>query len=130
MGANQFCASASVVLTRAVHSETTRSSKPNNGFTHVRTLFMLKLRLARSHGIVALISGLIFSASLSDVQAQTTISISNLWSISTTNGRTYVTSGNTERGVSYNPSNNHAYIVSRNGTLKVAIVHGDTGADL
>jgi hypothetical protein len=59
-----------------------------------------------------------------------TISISNLWSISTSAGRPYVTSGNTERGVAYNPLNNHVYLVSRAGTLRVAILDGDTGAEL
>lgn len=67
-----------------------------------------------------------------------TITISNLFSISTTNGRPYLTNtaanSYTERGVGYNPVNNHAYIVSRSAVpvagLKVAILDGDTGAEL
>ncbi len=67
-----------------------------------------------------------------------TITISNLWSISTTNGRPYLTNAAansyTERGAGYNPVNNHAYIVSRSTTpaagLKIAILDGDTGAEL
>jgi Domain of unknown function (DUF4623) len=63
-----------------------------------------------------------------------TITISNLFSISTTNGRPYLTNSAvgtyTERGAAYNPVNNHAYIVSRAGTLRVGIIDGDTGADI
>ncbi len=62
-----------------------------------------------------------------------TITVSNLWSISTAEGRAYVSAvagGHYERGVAYNLANNHAYIVSRNGGVKVAIVDGDTGAEL
>jgi len=59
------------------------------------------------------------------------VTISNLWSIATTEGRVYVvSSGETERGVAYHPTNNHAYIVSRNSALRVAIVDGQTGADV
>jgi hypothetical protein len=62
------------------------------------------------------------------------ITITNLWNISTADGRSYVTANPsatyTERGVAYNPLNNHAYIVSRQGSLKVAILDGDTGAEL
>ena len=60
-----------------------------------------------------------------------TVTISNMWSIATTEGRVYVVNtGETERGVAYHPTNNHAYIVSRNSALRVAIVDGDTGADV
>jgi hypothetical protein len=84
-----------------------------------KTLFSLALLAAALAGTV--VNG----------KAQT-ITVSNLWSISTTAGRPYVTGGSTERGVAYNPVNNHVYIVSRAAavTLKVAIVDGDTGADL
>jgi len=58
------------------------------------------------------------------------ITVSNQWSIATTELRSYVTSTtDTERGVAFNPFATHAYIVSRNGTLKVAIVDSETGLD-
>ena len=67
-----------------------------------------------------------------------TVTISNLFRISTADGRPYLTNANatsyTERGAAYNPVNNHAYIVSRSATpaagVKVAILDGDTGAEL
>ena len=75
--------------------------------------------------------GLILTSSAINVGAQgINYSVSNLWSIGTGAGRAYVTSGNTERGGSYNPINNHAYIVSRAVGVKVAILHGDTGAEV
>src|SRR4051812_41371572 len=75
--------------------------------------------------------GLILTSSAINVGAQAiNYSVSNLWSIGTGAGRAYVTAGNTERGVSYNPINNHAYIVSRAVGVKVAIVDGDTGAEV
>jgi hypothetical protein len=57
-------------------------------------------------------------------------SLSNLWNISTADNRPYVTAGTTERGIAYNPTNNHVYLVSRAGTLRVAILDGDTGAEI
>ena len=74
----------------------------------------------------------------SDTAGAQTVTISNLFSISTTNGRPYVTNtapnSYTERGVGYNPLNNHAYIVSRSAVpvagLKVAILDGNTGAEI
>ena len=63
------------------------------------------------------------------LQAQT-ITISNLWSISTADGRAYVTSGTTERGIAYNPMTGHVLLVSRAGALQVAILNGDTGAEI
>jgi hypothetical protein len=66
--------------------------------------------------------------------AAQTIVVSNLWSISTTNGRPYLTNASassyTERGVAYNRLTSHAYIVSRQGGVKVAILDGDTGDEL
>ena len=64
-----------------------------------------------------------------------TITISNLWSISTTNGRPYLTNSAagsyTERGATYSAFRNHAYIVSRATTPPtVAILDGDTGAHI
>ena len=71
----------------------------------------------------------------SDTAGAQTVTISNLFSISTTNGRPYLTNAAansySERGVAYNPLNNHAYIVSRaSGVLRVAILDGDTGAEI
>ena len=58
-------------------------------------------------------------------------SISNLWKISTADNRPYVTTNATERGIAYNPSNNHVYLVSRaGGSLRVAILDGDTGSEI
>lgn len=64
--------------------------------------------------------------------ARAQVSVSNVWSIGTTEGRAYVViTGEHERGVAYNRLNNHAYIVSKAATpTRVAIVDGDTGADL
>ena len=64
-----------------------------------------------------------------------TVTISNLWSISTTNGRPYLTNASatsyTERGATYSAFRNHAYIVSRATTPPtVAILDGDTGAQV
>ncbi|HMJ89375.1 MAG TPA: hypothetical protein VK530_06145, partial [Candidatus Acidoferrum sp.] len=57
------------------------------------------------------------------------VAISNIWTIPTTEGRTYVTGAtDTERGVAFNPFTGHAYIVSRNGGLTIAIVDAQTGA--
>lgn len=36
----------------------------------------------------------------------------------------------TERGSAYNPSNDHMYVVSRNGGTKIKVINGSTGADL
>ncbi|MEY2408750.1 MAG: hypothetical protein QOF48_1420 [Verrucomicrobiota bacterium] len=63
------------------------------------------------------------------------ITVSNLWSISTSAGRPYVTnataSSYTERGVAYSVLRNHAYIVSRAvAPVKIAILDGDTGAEV
>src|SRR6266496_4029155 len=66
---------------------------------------------------------------IASAQAQT-ITISNLWSISTADGRTYVTGGTTERGIAYNPATGHVLLVSRAGGLQVVILNADTGAEL
>lgn len=62
------------------------------------------------------------------------VTVSNLWSISTAEGRPYLTNASassyTERGVAYSAVANHAYIVSRQGGVKVAILDGDTGAEV
>lgn len=57
--------------------------------------------------------------------------VSNVWSISTSEGRSYVSATANERGVAYDPQRGFAYIVSRNGTAaKIARVDAATGADL
>jgi hypothetical protein len=56
--------------------------------------------------------------------------VSNLWSIPTSEGRSYVSATANERGVAYNPLLNYAYIVSRNGPLRIARVDAETGVDL
>lgn len=71
----------------------------------------------------------------SGTAAAQTITISNLFRISSADGRAYVTAlpspnSYVERGVAYSPFTNHAYVVSRNGGVKVAILDGDTGAEL
>src|SRR6266545_1742371 len=59
-----------------------------------------------------------------------TLTISNLWSISTAEGRSYVTSETTERGIAYNPVTGHVLLVSRaGGLLQVAILNAETGAE-
>jgi hypothetical protein len=63
------------------------------------------------------------------LQAQ--YSLSNLWNISTADNRPYVTTNATERGIAYNPANNHVYLANRVGTIpRVAILDGDTGAEI
>lgn len=79
--------------------------------------------------MVLLATVVLFCAWNSTGQAQT-ISISNLWSISTADGRAYVTSGATERGVAYNPVTGHLLLASRAVGLQVAILDANTGAEL
>ena len=66
---------------------------------------------------------------IASLQAQT-ITISNLWSISTAEGRSYVTSGATERGIAYNPATGHVLLVSRAPGLQVAILDSNTGVEV
>ena len=75
------------------------------------------------------IAAVLFFVWIASLQAQT-ITISNLWSISTADGRTYVTSGAFERGISYNPATGHVLLVSRAAGLQVAILSAETGAEL
>lgn len=77
----------------------------------------------------ALLAGLLLTSLLSFAQSQT-VTVSNLWSISTAAGRSYVTSGSTERGIAVNPVTGHVLLVSRAGTLTVAILDGETGTEL
>ena len=74
------------------------------------------------------IAAVLFFVWIASTRAQT-LTISNLWSISTAEGRSYVTSGTTERGIAYNPVTGHVLLVSRAGGLQVAILNGDTGAE-
>lgn len=69
-------------------------------------------------------------------QAQTTITMSNLWSLAA-GSRPYVSgpATNTERGIAINPINGHVYVVSRAAfqdgiNLHIAILDGATGAEL
>ncbi len=84
-----------------------------------------------SHRQLAL-SATLLAGVLAAGSAGAQITVSNLWSISTAEGRAYVViTGEHERGVAYNRLNNHAYIVSKAATpTRVAIVDGDTGADI
>lgn len=74
------------------------------------------------------IAAVLFFVWIASTQAQT-LTISNLWSISTAEGRSYVTSGTTERGIAYNPVTGHVLLVSRAGGLQVAILNGESGAE-
>src|SRR5215212_215688 len=38
--------------------------------------------------------------------------------------------GNAERGLAYNPVTNHVYVISRTGGVNVAVLDGNTGADV
>jgi hypothetical protein len=42
----------------------------------------------------------------------------------------YLTAASTERGIAYNPTNNHLYLVSRAGGNNLRILDGTTGADI
>ena len=75
------------------------------------------------------ITAILCSMGMGSARAQT-ITISNLWSISTADGRSYVTSGTTERGIAYNPVTGDVLLVSRAAGLQVAILSADTGAEL
>ena len=52
-----------------------------------------------------------------------------LWNIPA-DSRAYVTSGATERGLSYNPVNNHLLVVSRAGSAQIQVLNADSGAEL
>ena len=94
--------------------------------------FMKLLLPKTARACLLAVGALVLWTGTADAQ---TITISNLFSISTTNGRSYVTAlpspnSYVERGVAYNTATNHAYVVSRNGGVKVAILDGDTGGEL
>jgi len=42
----------------------------------------------------------------------------------------WMTTGNTERGLSYNVKSNHVLVITRTGTVDIHVLDGDTGADL
>ncbi len=44
--------------------------------------------------------------------------------------RTYLANDNNQRGLAFNATNNHVYVVSRTGGLSVNIIDGITGADV
>ena len=71
-------------------------------------------------GTAFAITAVLFFVWIETTVAQT-ITISNLWSISTAAGRTYVTTNTTERGIAHNPATGHVLLVSRAG--------GDPGKD-
>lgn len=76
---------------------------------------------------------ILFAAALAAPSARAQVTVSNLWSISTAEGRPYLTNASatsyTERGAAYSALNNRAYIVSRATTPPtVAVLDGDTGA--
>lgn len=52
-----------------------------------------------------------------------------LWSVAA-GVRPYLTTGNTERGMAYNPATGHVILVSRAGGLNIPILDGTTGSDL
>ncbi len=52
-------------------------------------------------------------------------------SVANTNYPTWMSAtGSTERGMAYNPTNDHMYVVTRNATLKIKVIDGTTGLDL
>src|SRR6059036_3390439 len=91
-----------------------KPASPAAVFRHLRLLFTAGLFLAL--------------AAMESLHAQ--YSLSNLWKISTADNRPYVTTNLTERGIAYNPLNNHVYLVSRASGLRVVILDGDTGGEL
>jgi len=52
-----------------------------------------------------------------------------LWSLAP-EARPYLTTGNTERGMAYNPATGHVILVSRAGGLNIPILDGVTGSDV
>jgi uncharacterized lipoprotein YddW (UPF0748 family) len=52
-----------------------------------------------------------------------------LWEIAA-DSRSYLTSGNTERGLAFNPANGHLLVVSRAGGTGVYVLNSTNGADL
>jgi hypothetical protein len=66
---------------------------------------------------------------LAAVASAQTLNLTNSWSIAT-GVRDYVTSGTTERGIAINPVNDHVYLVSRAGGLRVKVLEVATGVEL
>lgn len=73
------------------------------------------------------------NATLTVLTARPTIQLTNIWNIQA-GSRTYVTSGNTERGICINPLTGHVLLVSRSaqisGALGVFVLDGNTGAQV
>lgn len=55
--------------------------------------------------------------------------LQELWSLAP-NERTYLGTANTERGMAYNPAENHIILISRNGGVSVNVLDADTGDHL
>jgi len=55
--------------------------------------------------------------------------LTNIWSISTTNGDpyTYINTDSSQRGIAYNATTNHLYVVSRTGGAQVYVLNAETG---
>jgi hypothetical protein len=91
--------------------------------------FHIRQRLSQSLLAVTL-SALFVSSSFAQVV------LSPLWQVSTTNaaaytnlaGTPYINTDGTQRGLAYNPTTNHIYVVSRTGGHQVYIIDAFTGA--
>jgi len=73
----------------------------------------------------------VLAASLApSVQAQ--FIMTNLWSIATTTGAPYdyISVDSSQRGIAYNPTTNHVYVVSRTGSTTVHVLDGTTGENI
>jgi uncharacterized lipoprotein YddW (UPF0748 family) len=68
-------------------------------------------------------------ATLTVVQPLPNLRTIPLWNIPA-GSRDYVTSGVTERGLSYNPVNNHLLLVSRAGSTQIQVLNADSGERL
>jgi hypothetical protein len=89
--------------------------------------FRTRFRVLLLSAVLAMLAVITFAPRL---HGQSLV-VSNMWSISTAEARSYVSATANERGVAYNPVLGYAYIVSRNGTpAKIARVDAATGLDL
>lgn len=52
-----------------------------------------------------------------------------LWSLRPGDGRSYITTDNTQRGLAYNPATGNVILVSRAGGNKIVVLDGTTGAE-
>ena len=69
------------------------------------------------------------TATLTVAQPQLNERTIPLWTIPA-DSRAYVTSGVTERGLSYNPANNHLLVLSRAGSAQIQVLNADSGGEL